>query len=64
MRLAEAQIVDVMGVVRKIKTTGFNNFGDLAREFYKLTEYYDVTYDVCMTYLISIPHNHLKIPSD
>ena len=40
---AEAQIVDVMGVVRKIKTTGFNNFGDLAREFYKLTEYYDVT---------------------
>ena len=36
----DAQIVDVMGVVRKLRTTNFKTFGDLAIEFYRLTECY------------------------
>ena len=34
----DAKIVDIMVVVRKLRTTNFKTFGDLAIEFYRLTE--------------------------
>ena len=59
--LAEAQIVNVMGVVRKIKTTGFNNFGDLVREFDTLTEYYDVTHYLFDLYTSQSPEDSERL---
>ena len=40
----DVQIVDVIGVVRTHRTTKFKTFGDLATEFYRLTECYEVTH--------------------
>ena len=47
----DAQIVDVMEVVWKLRTTNFKTFGNLATEFYGLTECYKVTHYVFDLYI-------------
>ena len=47
----DAQIVAVMEVARKLRTRNFKTFSDLATEFYRLTECYEVTHYVFDLYI-------------
>ena len=47
----DAQIVAVMGVVRKLKSLNFKTFGHLATEFHRLTECYEVAHYVFDMYI-------------
>ena len=47
----DAQIADVMGVVRTLRTTNFKRFSDLFTELYRLTKCYEVTHYVIDLYI-------------
>ena len=67
MVAVDAQIMDVMGVERKLRTTNFKMFGDIATEFYRLIQWFEVTHYVFDLYIThqqmtrSDSEEHMKV---